>query len=113
LRGELVGQGASNGSGNKNNPHAKIEPKIYFYGADWYNGKICERMPHTHYIELVTALGFQHPTIVFNQVFETREDLLKTCEAYFAENMIEGIVVRSLDGKYSSKILSLAYDSKK
>lgn len=112
LRGELVGQGASNGSGNKNNPHAKIDPTIYFYGADWYFSN-AERMPHEDYINLVVALGFSHPTIVFNQVFESREELLKTCEDYFSNNMIEGIVVRSLDGKYSSKVMSLNYDSKK
>jgi hypothetical protein len=46
-------------------------------------------------------------------VFETREELMKTCEAYFAENMIEGIVVRSLDGKHSAKCMNLEYDSKK
>jgi len=112
LRGELVGQGASNGSGNKNNPHAKVEPTIYFYGADWFFSN-AERMAHEDYINLVTALGFQHPTIVFNQVFESREELLKTCEEYFSNNMIEGIVVRSLDGKWSSKIMSLSYDSRK
>ena len=43
----------------------------------------------------------------------TREELLKTCEDYFTNNMIEGIVVRSLDGKWSSKIINLHYDSKK
>ena len=112
LRGELVGQGASNGSGNKNNPHAKVEPTIYFYGADWFFSN-AERMTHEDYINLVVALGFSHPTIVFNQMFETREDLLKACEEYFSNNMIEGIVVRSLDGKWSSKIMSLSYDSKK
>ena len=41
------------------------------------------------------------------------EDLLKACEEYFSNNMIEGIVVRSLDGKWSSKIMSLSYDSRK
>jgi hypothetical protein len=112
LRGELVGKGASNGSGNKNNPHSKVEPTIYFFGADWFFGK-AERMPHMEYIELVTALGFQYPTIVFNQVFETREELMKTCEEYFTNNMIEGIVVRSLDGKHSAKCMNLEYDSKK
>ncbi len=112
LRGELVGQGASNGSGNKNNPHAKVEPTIYFYGADWFFSN-AERMSHEDYINLVVAIGFQHPTIVFNQVFESREDLLKACENYFSNNMIEGIVVRSLDGKYSSKVMNLYYDSKK
>jgi hypothetical protein len=112
LRGELVGKGASNGSGNNNNPHSKIDPTIYFFGADWYFSN-AERMTHEDYINLVIELGFQHPTIVFNQVFESREELLKTCEDYFANNMIEGIVVRSLDGKYSAKVLSLEYDARK
>lgn len=40
-------------------------------------------------------------------------ELLKTCEEYFSKNMIEGIVVRSLDGKFSSKIMNLAYDALK
>ena len=112
LRGELVGQGASNGSGNKNNPHSKVEPTIYFYGADWFFSN-AERMTHEDYINLVVALGFQHPTIVFNQVLESREDLLKACENYFSNNMIEGIVVRSLDGKWSAKCMNLEYDSRK
>lgn len=112
LRGELVGQGASNGSGNKNNPHTKVDPTIYFYGADWFFSN-AERMPHEDYINLVVALGFQHPTIVFNQVFESREELLKACEEHFSKNMIEGIVVRSLDGKFSSKVMSLSYDARK
>jgi len=112
LRGELVGQGASNGSGNKNNPHAKVEPTIYFYGADWFFSN-AERMTHEDYINLVVALGFQHPTIVFNQVFDTREELLKTCDNYFSNNTIEGIVVRSLDGKFSAKCMSNEYDSRK
>lgn len=112
LRGELVGQGASNGSGNKNNPHSKVEPTIYFYGADWFFSN-AERIPHLDYVNLVTELGFKYPTIVFCQTFETREELLKTCNDYFSNNMIEGIVVRSLDGKYSSKIMSLAYDARK
>ena len=112
LRGELVGQGASNGSGNKNNPHSKVDPTIYFFGADWYFQN-AERMPHMDYVSLVTELGFQYPTIVFCQTFESREELLKTCEEYFTNNMIEGIVVRSLDGKWSSKIMNLDYDSRK
>lgn len=35
------------------------------------------------------------------------------CEEYFSNNMVEGIVVRSPDGKWSSKIMNLDYDSKK
>jgi len=35
------------------------------------------------------------------------------CEEYFSNNMIEGIVIRSLDGKFSAKCMNLEYDSKK
>jgi hypothetical protein len=113
LRGELVGKGASNGSGNKNNPHSNVESQILFFGADWYDGKTCERMDFISFMETLGYLGFKHPDIVFDKLFESREELLKTCEEYFANNMIEGIVVRSLDGKWSSKILNLEYDSRK
>jgi len=113
LRGELIGKGASNGSGNKNNPHKDVEPQILFFGADWYDGKKCERMDFISFMEVLGYLNFKHPTIVFDKVFETREDLLKACENYFSNNMIEGIVVRSPDGKWSSKIMSNEYDSRK
>lgn len=113
LRGELIGKGASNGSGNKNNPHKDAEPQIVFFGADWYDGKSCERMDFISFMETIGYLGFKHPNIVFDKLFESREQLLKTCEEHFSKNMIEGIVVRSLDGKWSSKIMNLEYDARK
>jgi len=112
LRGELIGKGASNGSGNKNNPHANVEPQIVFFGADVYD-KTAERMDFLSFMSLIGDLGFKHPDIVFDKWFESREDLLKACNDYFSNNMIEGIVVRSLDGKWSSKIMNLDYDSRK
>ena len=39
--------------------------------------------------------------------------LLAECNNYFKTNMIEGIVVRTLDSKFSAKIMNLEYDSKK
>lgn len=112
LRGELIGKGASNGSGNKNNPHSNVEPQIVFFGADVYDNT-AERMDFLSFISLIGDLGFKHPNIVFDKLFESREELLKACEEHFSKNLIEGIVVRSLDGKYSSKVMSLNYDSKK
>ena len=112
LRGELIGKGASNGSGNKNNPHANVEPQIVFFGADVYD-KTAERMDFLSFMSLIGDLGFKHPDIVFDKLFESREELLKTCEEYFANNIVEGIVVRSLDGKWSSKVMNLDYDSRK
>ena len=113
LRGELIGKGASNGSGNKNNPHKDLEPQILFFGADWYDGKKCERMDFISFMEVLGYLNFKPPDIVFDKVFETREELLKACDSYFSNNMIEGIVVRSPDGKFSAKCMSNEYDSKK
>jgi len=112
LRGELVGQGASNGSGNKNNPHSKLEPQVFFFGVDNYDSS-AKRLEFYDFTGVIGELNFKHPDIVFDKLFESREDLLKACEEYFSKNMIEGIVVRSLDGKWSSKIMNLDYDSKK
>lgn len=112
LRGELVGQGASNGSGNKNNPHSKLEPQVFFFGVDNYDSS-AKRLDFYDFMGVIGDLEFKHPDIVFDKLFESREDLLKTCEEYFANNMIEGIVVRSLDGKFSAKCMNLEYDSKK
>ena len=108
----MPSRAASNGSGNKNNPHANVEPQIVFFGADVYD-KTAERMDFLSFMSLIGDLGFKHPDIVFDKLFESREELLKTCEEYFANNMIEGIVVRSLDGKWSSKVMNLDYDSRK
>jgi RNA ligase len=113
LRGELVGVGASAGSGNKNNPHSSVEPTIYFYGADYFYNGVAKKMPHQEYIELVVGLGFQHPRIVFNQIFDKSEDLEKACENYFSNNLIEGIVVRNHLSTMSAKLMNDEYDSKK
>lgn len=112
LRGELVGQGASNGSGNKNNPHSKVEPQIFFFGVDNYDG-VAKRLDFYDYMGVIGDLGFKHPNIVFDKLFESREELLKACEEHFSKNLIEGIVVRSLDGQISAKVMNLEYDSRK
>lgn len=113
LRGELVGQGASGGSGNKNNLDAKLSPDIYFFGADYYIDGKAVRMPFENYYNLILDLGFPTPKIAFKRTFETREDLLNLCNSYFVHDPIEGIVARSLDGALSCKIMNLDYDAKK
>ena len=70
-------------------------------------------MDFISFMEVLGYLNFKHPDIVFDNVFETREELLKACDSYFSNNMIEGIVVRSPDGKFSAKCMSNEYDSKK
>jgi hypothetical protein len=113
LRGELVGYGASAGSGNKNNPHSQVEPTIYFYGADFFYNGVAQKMPHLEYIGNIVGFGFEHPRIVFNQSFDSLEDLKKACNNYFSNNVIEGIVVRDPLSKLSAKVMNNEYDSKK
>ena len=50
---------------------------------------------------------------VFNKEFNSKEELLAECNNYFKTNMIEGIVVRTLDSKFSAKVMNFEYDSKK
>lgn len=50
---------------------------------------------------------------VFNKSFKSREALIKECEKYFKTNLLEGIVVRTVDSTFSAKYMNLEYDSKK
>jgi len=38
---------------------------------------------------------------------------MEECNQYFKHNMIEGIVVRTPDSKFSAKIMNPEYDAKK
>lgn len=111
LRGELIGQG-SKGSGNKNNPDAKGSPDIHFYGADLYYN-ISEKLEENGFKFLCQHLGLTRCDIVFEQMFDSKEHLQQTCDKYFKDNMIEGLVARTYDSKISMKIMNPEYDSKK
>jgi hypothetical protein len=120
LRGELNG-GKLKGSGNKNNPASKEQANIKFFGMDRINDLgIAEKVPYDDFIGHLTFLSasparlvFTPVKEVFNREFTSKEDLLAECNAYFKQNMIEGIVVRTLDSKFSAKVMNLEYDSKK
>jgi hypothetical protein len=112
LRGEGNGQ-SWKGSGNKNNPDAKNNENIKFFGADDLSSGSAKKMSEKQFNELCNTLDLNRCDIVFNQRFETKEELIKTCNDYFKTNLIEGIVIRSLDSKFSCKFMSLEYDSKK
>jgi len=119
LRGELNG-GKLKGSGNVNNPASKLTPNIKFFGVDEYYNNIAEKQSYYQFIENINYLSMEPSNIpfiavteVFNREFTSKEDLLTECNAYFKENMIEGIVVKTLDSKFSAKIMNLHYDSKK
>jgi len=63
-----------------------------------------------HTMEQLNFIPCKH---VFTKVFTSREDLESTCNEYFKEHMIEGIVVRNFDHSFSAKIMNMDYDSKK
>ena len=113
LRGELNG-GKLKGSGNKNNPASKEQPNIKIFGLDEINdyGE-AEKIPYIQFKFEADYLGFTTVKEVFNKEFNSKEELLTECNNYFKTNMIEGIVVRTLDSKFSAKVMNLEYDSKK
>mgnify|MGYP003677703801 CR=1 FL=1 len=94
-RGEISGVGLK-GSGNKNNPHAQ------------------EKQPMCNVIDICQEYGIEMVETIFEQTFRTEKSLRKKCEEYFKDNMIEGIVLRSLnDDSFSAKYMNNEYDSKK
>ena len=119
LRGELNGKGLK-GSGNKNNPSINLEPNVTFYGLDYYNTTTIKAFEE-NFEDTLNYLNdysngspvFNRCKIVFNKTFNSKEELLTECNNYFKDNMIEGIVVRTLDSKFSAKIMNLVYDEKK
>lgn len=113
IRGELNGGGLK-GSGNKKNPAAKEQPNIKVFGIDVINANgIAERVSYEYFKKTVDKLGLVTVTEVFNQEFESKEHLERVCNEYFKNNLIEGIVVRTLDGKFSAKFMNNHYDSLK
>lgn len=119
LRGELSG-GSLKGSGNKNNPASKEPANIKFFGVDKIVNGVAEKLPYVEFVGITnhltlkpTSVPFNRVKQVFNKEFSSKEELLNECNQYFKQNMIEGIVVRTLDSKFSAKVMNLEYDSKK
>lgn len=113
FRGELNG-GNLKGSGNKNNPASKEAVNIKFFGLDMFDkNDIAIKMPYDMLEYKCKKLGFNAVKEVINQKFTSKEEIIKTCNAYFENNMTEGIVLRTPDSKFSTKFMSLEYDSKK
>ena len=113
LRGELNG-GKLKGSGNKNNPASKEQANIKLFGIDKVNEyNEAEKMPYRLFKNEANHLGFTTVKEVFNKEFNSKEELLAECNNYFKTNMIEGIVVRTVDSKFSAKVMNLHYDSMK
>lgn len=112
FRAELNG-GSLKGSGNKNNPASKEPTNIKIFGVDYIVNGIAKKVSYDEY--KATCKYYDLPTVreVFNKEFNSKEEILQECNQYFKENMIEGIVVRTLDSQFSAKIMNLEYDSKK
>ena len=111
LRGELNGQSLK-GSGNKNNPSSKEEQNIKFFGADDYTNSTV-KLSEEQFAKIVNDLDLVRCPVIFNKEFNSLEEIEGVCNEYFRTNMIEGIVIRTLDSKFSCKFMSPNYDSKK
>ena len=101
------------GSGNKNNLSAKEQNNIKFFGVDKIVDNICKKQSYYFLRDDIPHYGFNIVPIIFEQIFESKEHILRTCEEYFKTRMCEGIVIRTVDGKFSAKVMNLLYDSKK
>lgn len=112
LRGEANGQ-SWKGSGNKNNPTSKNEPNIKFFGIDDFNNGVSVKLNEVTFNLMIENLGLERCKVVFKKTFNSREEIEKECKEYFKTNMIEGIVLRTADSKFSGKFMNDEYDSKK
>jgi RNA ligase (TIGR02306 family) len=116
LRGELVGKGAK-GSGNPNNPKAKEESHIEFFGIDDYSAHTA-KLPYSEVKKYSEQLGLLMVKEYFQQTFNSKEEIFETCQRIFDEEqkngrIIEGIVLRNPTQTFSVKVMNLLYDSKK
>jgi hypothetical protein len=109
FRGEANGQ-KWKGSGNKNNPTSKEQPNIKFYGVDNYES-VATKMGEDNFAGILALTGLERCKVVFDKVFESREEIEKACKEHFKKNMIEGIVLRTADSKFSGKFMNDYYDS--
>lgn len=111
LQGELCGQGMK-GSGNKNNPHSKEETDIVFFNVCKYEQQSI-RLSENEFFEIVKKLELNIPTMYFDGIFNTIDEIKQACERIFKTNLIEGIVLRDENHNFSCKYMNNEYDSKK
>lgn len=111
LQGELCGQGMK-GSGNKNNPHSKEETDIVFFNVCKYEQQSI-RLSENEFFEIVKKLELNIPTMYFDGIFNTVDEIKQACERIFKTNLIEGIVIRDENHNFSCKYMNNEYDSKK
>jgi hypothetical protein len=100
------------GEGNKNNPSSKNPANIKFFGVDSYEG-VAVKMNEDYFDALMEVLKFDRCKVVFRKVFNSKEEIQKECNDYFKSNLIEGIVLRTIDSNFSAKLMNDEYDSLK
>jgi hypothetical protein len=111
LQGELCGRNLK-GSGNKNNPHSKEKPDILFFNVCEYKEQSV-RLDEQTFQNICYSLNLPSPPVIFNQNFNTIEEIEEICENYFKDNLVEGIVIRDEFHNLSTKYMNSEYDSKK
>jgi|694.fasta_scaffold00478_109 RNA ligase (TIGR02306 family) len=111
LQGEIYGQNMK-GSGNKNNPHAKLPVGIKFFNVCKYEDQSI-KLGEEEFKRITTELNVPITDLVFDKTFNTIEEIKEECETYFRDNMVEGIVIRDENHNFSCKYMSLGYDAKK
>ncbi|GMO69328.1 MAG: hypothetical protein Nk1A_8370 [Endomicrobiia bacterium] len=118
LRGELNGYGVK-GSGSKNNPTINEERNIKFFSSDHFENGIAVRDKEEDFQRLISDLGFNRCRHLFCEIFNSREEIEEECNKVFKfyedeyNIMMEGVVLRDLNAKFSAKLMNLKYDSRK
>jgi len=112
FRGELNGANMK-GSGNKNNPSRNEPVNIKIFGMDRIINGVAVKQPSDEMFKMCKQLGFTTVPVIFDRVFETKEELFTECEAYFKNNLVEGIVIKNADSSISVKYMNNEYDSRK
>ena len=113
VRCEIYGQSLK-GSGNKNNPHAKLPKSIAVYGIDDYSSGICVPLSMKEVIDICAELQLEMVKPCFLSTYNTVEDIVEVCNTCLEGTMLEGIVIRSFkNNSYSAKYMNNEYDAKK
>ena len=113
VRGEIYGQSLK-GSGNKNNPHAILPKSIAVFGIDDYSSGVAIPLPMKEVDKICQELNLPFVNVVFIKQFTSIEETKDTCNEYFNNNFVEGLVIRSYDtNNYSAKYMHNEYDSRK
>ena len=93
---------------------SKLAKNIKFFGINKINDLgVAEKMSYQEFCDTANPLQLPIVEVIFLQSFANKEDLQYAASQYFKDNLIEGIVVRTLDSKFSAKIMNPEYDSKK